>query len=149
MFVSMVVPWQEQYLSLAFRDDADVYEERHLMFDLKKLRGPDRRDGMAELMMMFLPEISFWKQKRDGETQAPVRFGNGFVRVILYAESKLDRLITDLQKLTHLPNKRHGPLMRLPIVSGLRNEGEGRECFGGVTHERLKKRSVHILAAVL
>src|SRR6266568_9074089 len=91
----------------------------------------------------------FREQERDGEAQAPVGSAAGAVGVILRAEAELYRLFANLQKLAHARAERHGPLMILPIVSGLGVDAEAREGLRRVSQKRLEERGADVGATAV
>src|SRR5258708_7286942 len=121
-----------------------------LRFSAPAGQGKQRRIPFPSLLSLFASVesvFSFRKKKADGEAQAPVRAAAGAVGVILRAEAELNRLFADLEQLAHARVERHGPLMLVPIVSGLGVDAEGRERLGRVGNERLEEGGVDFRVA--
>ena len=89
------------------------------------------------------------EERRDYKADSPFRRPARTFSVNFRAEGKLHRHCSDLGQLADCKIDRHGPLLRVPVVSRFRIHAESCVAFGGVRNERLKKRGADVVAVLI
>ena len=94
-------------------------------------------------MFVFSLNLFFRLQESDQSAQAPVRLADKPLRKITVADLQADGQLADFQQLGDREIQRHRPLMRFPVLGGLRIRAEAREGLGAVEAKRLEEGGVH------